>query len=81
MSVTELFGIAAVMAMVTSYALEDRHPVFILIFAISCAAAAIYAYLIGSYPFLIAEGIWSAIAARRYLKKASLNRPIKETDS
>ena len=69
MTATELLGLIAIIAMVTSYALEDRHPVFVLIFAISCAAAAIYAFLIGSYPFLIAEGIWSLIALRRYLNK------------
>ena len=69
MTATELLGLIAIIAMVTSYALEDRHPVFVLIFAISCAVAAIYAFLIGSYPFLIAEGIWSVIALRRYLNK------------
>ncbi len=61
-------GSIAVFIMVASYALEDRHPLFILIFSFGCLLAAVYAYLIGSYPFLIAEGIWSLIAFRRFIK-------------
>lgn len=72
MTATELLGLMAIISMVSSYALEYRHPVFVLVFAISCAVAAIYAFLIGSYPFLIAEGIWSVIALRRYLSKKAL---------
>ncbi len=69
MTVIEWLGLIAVTIMVISYALENRHPTFILIFAIGCAVTAVYAFLIGSVPFLIAEGIWSVIAAHRYLKK------------
>jgi len=64
----ELFGILAISTMVISYALEGCGRVFIAIFAIGCAMAAVYAWLIGSYPFLIAEAIWSVIAFRRWLK-------------
>ena len=63
---TEALGIFAIATMVASYALEKRHPVFIAIFAAGCVLAAIYAYLIGSTPFLIAEGIWSIVAFRRW---------------
>ena len=52
--------------MVVSYALEKRHPAFIAVFAVGCALAALYAYLIESIQFLIAEGIWCAIAFRRW---------------
>lgn len=68
----EWLGIFAVISMVVSYALEDRHPVFVLIFATSCALAAIYAYMIASYPFLIAEGIWAMIAFRRWLMRSKI---------
>lgn len=64
----EILGIIAVTIMVASYALEHKHPIFILIFAAGCALAAIYAFLIGSYPFLIAEGLWALIAIWRYVK-------------
>lgn len=67
----ELLGIFAVITMVASYALEDRNPIFILIFAISCAIAAFYAFLIASYPFMIAEGVWSLIAFRRWFTKSA----------
>ena len=64
----ELFGIAAIAIMVISYALESRGKIFVAIFAVGCAMAAVYAWMIGSYPFLIAEGIWSVIAFWRWLK-------------
>ncbi|MDA4844435.1 hypothetical protein [Hoeflea poritis] len=63
---TETIGIVAVIIMVTSYALEHRHPIFIAIFSGGCALAAFYAVLIHSYPFVVAEGIWSVIALRRW---------------
>ncbi len=64
----EYFGLAAIIVMVASYALENRSPIFVLIFALACAAAALYALLIGSYPFFVAESLWSLIAARRWFQ-------------
>ena len=64
----EGLGIIAVTIMVASYALEHKHPIFTLIFAFGCALAAIYAFLIQSFPFLIAEGLWAMIAFWRYVK-------------
>ena len=60
-------GLIAVVIMVGSYALEAKHTAFILIFAFGCALAAIYAWLIGSTPFLIAEGVWALLAIKRWL--------------
>ena len=52
--------------MVISYALEQRGRVYVAIFAAGCAMAAIYALLLGSYPFLIAESIWCMVALQRW---------------
>lgn len=71
MSGTEAFGILAIVIMVVSYALEKRSPVFIASFAVGCALAATYAFLIKSYPFLIAEGVWAVIAAIRWRQSRS----------
>ena len=65
-SLIEILGIVAISTMVASYALERRSTFFIAAFAAGCALAAVYAYLIDSYPFLIAEGIWAVVAARRW---------------
>ena len=62
----EAFGLGAVVLMVASYTLEVRHRHFTLVFAFACAGAAIYALLIRSYPFMIAEAIWSMIAAWKW---------------
>ncbi len=62
----ELLGVVAIVIMVTSYALEKKAAVFIAIFAFGCALAAVYAYFLGSYPFLFAESIWAVIAINRW---------------
>ena len=65
--VVEVIGLVAIIVMVVSYTLEKRHTVFIATFAAGCALAALYAFLIGSLPFLIAEGLWSAVATKRWI--------------
>lgn len=75
MAPTEVLGIVAIIIMVASYALEKRAPVFIAIFAAGCAMAAFYAFLIGSYPFLIAESIWAVIAFRRWMDTRTTLHP------
>ena len=47
----EIFGFVAVILMVTMYALEARSPWYVLGFAIACAMASLYAFLIQSWPF------------------------------
>jgi hypothetical protein len=61
-----LFGLFAVTVMVICYALEQRHAAFVLAFAASCVLASVYGFLQGAWPFGIVEGIWSAIAVRRW---------------
>jgi hypothetical protein len=61
-----LFGLFAVTVMVASYALEKRHSIFILAFAMSCVLASVYGFLQGAWPFGLVEAIWSVIAARRW---------------
>ena len=70
----ELLGIVAIAIMVISYALERHSVIFIATFALGCVLAAVYAYLIGSYPFLIAEGIWAFIAFARWRRAVRENQ-------
>ncbi len=63
---TELFGFVAAVAMVTMYALERRGRRYVLGFAIGCAAAAVYATLIRSWPFAGVEAVWTIVAVRRF---------------
>ena len=62
----EIFGIASVTIIVTSYTLEHISPVFIAIFSFGCALAATYAMLLRSIPFLLAKGVWAIIALYRW---------------
>ena len=57
--------------MVVAYALERRSASYVLVFSLACMAAAVYAVLIGSWPFAAVEAIWSVIALRRWLDRRS----------
>ena len=62
----ELFGFLAVASMVTMYALEHRSHIYVLGFAVSCAAASLYAVFIHSWPFAAVEALWAIVALRRW---------------
>ena len=62
-----LFGLFAVTAMLTFYALEQQSPWFILAFAGSCLLGATYGFLQGAWPFGLVETNWAFVAARRFL--------------
>jgi hypothetical protein len=64
-----MFGLFAVTAMLVCYALEDRHPGFILGFAAACALGSSYGFLQGAWPFGLVEGVWTFIAVRRWWVK------------
>jgi hypothetical protein len=68
MSGLAVFGLVAVGLMVLFYGLEARSPWFVLLFAFSCVAASLYGFLQGAWPFGLAEGLWSILAMRRFIK-------------
>ncbi len=59
------FGLAAVTAMLVTYALEERGAIYTLLFAFSCAAGSAYGFLQGAWPFGVVEAIWAGVAARK----------------
>ena len=75
MDTLTLFGLFAVSLMLATYTLEDRSPVFILGFALACALGSIYGFRQGAWPFGIVEAIWSAVAVRRWAKRAHRSAP------
>lgn len=66
MSVLTLFGFAAVGTMFVTYWLEDRTPWLVLLFAVACAASAIYGALAGAAPFAVVESLWAVVALQRF---------------
>lgn len=75
-----LYGVVAVGSMLVFYALEARARVFVLAFAVACAASSLYGFLQGAWPFGIVELIWSAVALHRWRNRPSgpemlTNRP------
>jgi len=67
MTALTAFGLAAVMAMMSCYALEKRGAGYILGFSLAGSAASVYGGLAGTWPFGVVEAIWAAIAFRRWL--------------
>ena len=63
------FGLFAVTSMLVFYALERRSPWFVLAFSGSCVMASVYGFLQGAWPFGLVEGIWSAVALRRWWRE------------
>ncbi len=60
------FGAVAVTFMMCMYALERRHPRYILGFACGCMASSAYGFLAGTWPFGVVEAIWALVALNRY---------------
>lgn len=60
------FGVAALTFMMGMYALERRHPRFILGFACGCLLSSAYGFLAGTWPFGVVEAVWAGIALNRY---------------
>lgn len=48
----------AVTAMLVCYALENRSPWYILLFAGACGLGSLYGFLPGACPFGAVEAIW-----------------------
>jgi hypothetical protein len=78
MTILTGFGLAAVTAMLVTYAFEKRSPWFILAFAGACALGSVYGFLQGAWPFGIIEAIWAIVAANRWWQ-AKPWRPARPT--
>ena len=81
MDLLTLFGLISVSLMLIAYALEERAPWFVLLFAAACGASCVYGFLAGTWPFGIVEAVWAAVAVRRWRtringEERSTTRPI-----
>lgn len=69
-AMVEAFGLLTVCLMVLFYALEGKTPIYTLAFAGACLCSAVYAYLIESFPFMIAEGVWAMVALKKWIVRS-----------
>lgn len=74
-----VFGSVAVGAMLLTYALEERSHWFVLGFACASALAGLYGLLIEAWPFAAIEAVWSAVALRRWARRAARRTPAGAT--
>lgn len=68
MDVLTAFGLFAVTAMLVCYAMEARSHWWSLGFAAACALGSVYGFLQGAWPFGLVEGVWAAVALRKWRK-------------
>jgi hypothetical protein len=61
-----VFGVCALSFMMLMYALERRHPAFILLFACGCLLSSAYGFLAGTWPFGVVEAVWAVVALNRF---------------
>jgi hypothetical protein len=73
MDTLTLFGLAAVTAMLVTYALEERSPWFTLAFAFACLAGSAYGFLQGAWPFGLVEAVWAVVAVVKWRKRRALS--------
>ncbi len=66
MSTLTVFGACSVATMLLAYALEQRSSLWVLMFALACAASSLYGWLAGTWPFGVVEGVWALVALRRW---------------
>jgi hypothetical protein len=64
--VLTIFGVCALTFMMVMYAVEQRHEVFVALFAVGCAMSSAYGFASGAWPFGVVEAIWTVLAIRRF---------------
>lgn len=69
MDLLTAFGLLAVLVMLAAYAVEHVRPAMTLVFAIGCLLASLYGWLQGAWPFGLAEGVWSLVAVRKWVRR------------
>lgn len=70
-----VFGVVALTFMMVMYALERRHPTFVLAFAVGCLLSSAYGFLSGAWPFGVVEVVWAGVAVRRFIGVPTRRRP------
>ena len=70
MDALTVFGLAAVSAMLVTYANEGRGPGWVLAFATACLAGSAYGFTQGAWPFGVVEAVWAGVAARRWWRSS-----------
>ncbi|MFT7599324.1 MAG: uncharacterized membrane protein YjjP (DUF1212 family) [Acidimicrobiales bacterium] len=65
------FGILSASTMVVAYGFEQRHPRWIIVFAIGCLSTAIYGVITGAWVFAVLEALWSVLAVHRFTQQES----------
>lgn len=71
MSALSAFGLFAVIAMLVTYALEDRSPWFTMAFAGACGLGSAYGFLQGAWPFGLVEAVWAGVAVHKWKRRLS----------
>lgn len=64
-----VFGVCALVFMMSMYALESRGRRFVALFALGCALSSAYGFASGAWPFGSVEAVWTIVALRRFARE------------
>lgn len=67
-SVLNIYGSIALVIMMIFYMIENRSPIYTLLFGLMCITTSVYGFLAGTWPFGVIELAWFVVAVRKYLK-------------
>ena len=73
MDALTIYGLFAVGSMLLFYALESRAAIFVLLFALACAASAVYGIAAGAWPFGVVESVWAVVALLRWRRRVQVD--------
>jgi hypothetical protein len=79
MNLITAYGVVALGFMMLMYALERRHPGFVLAFAVGCVLSSAYGFLSGAWPFGVVELIWSGVALWRFRDRIASRADLYQT--
>lgn len=69
-----IYGVCALVFMISMYALEGRGAIYTLAFAFGCVLSSVYGFLAGAWPFGVIELVWCVIAVRRWHAMVRVDR-------
>jgi hypothetical protein len=61
-----IYGVCALTFMMAMYALEGRHHLFVVAFALGCLLSSVYGFMSGAWPFGVVEVAWCGVSLRRW---------------
>lgn len=68
LSPLNVYGSVVLLLMMLFYVMENKAPVYTLLFGIMSIGTSSYGFLAGTWPFGVIEAVWAIFALNKYRK-------------